>query len=269
MNRVIMPWGRGGFTTTMSPYPYGWLDDFLPSELYENLEDSFVSPDSHPDLNVLGKGKKRISFHVPPTPGLLGDFSPDWKDFLEFLSRREVRADALEWVRNILPLESIPHGSYRELFALRHLLTPDQVNWYCEFSSLDPAVYLPPHTDSVDKLLVFVLYFAPQGWRQEWGGGTEVYSAHDEACNNNFSNFFLPHERVTRVDRSDYRPNRVFFFAKNQMAWHGVSPVSSSATLPRRTFNFSLRVRPDADLPQQMMDLMAAIRQFETGAFQQ
>jgi hypothetical protein len=241
----------------------------LPQPLYDQLAGSFVVPETHTALNVIGKGKKRVSFLMPPVPDSLGNVAAPWRDLLDHLSHQDIRAAALDWVRRALPLDALPEGPYRELFALRYALTPDQLCWYCEYSSLDPSVFLPPHSDSTDKLLIFVLYFASDGWRADWGGGTEIYAAADPAQNLNFSNFFLPHGHVTRVDRCDYRANRAFFFVKNHAAWHGVSPVKSAATAPRRSFNFSLRIRPDAELPPRMVELMADIRAQEARAFPQ
>lgn len=269
MKSIRMPWAHVPSHLAQEPYFYGWIDDMLPLPLYDQLADSFVEPETHPALNVLGKGKKRVSFMIPPVTDSFGDVGGAWRNLLDYLSDLETRAAALDWVRRSLPLDALPEGPYRELFALRHALTPDQLCWYCEYSSLDPSVLLPPHSDSTDKLLIFVLYFAPHGWQAEWDGGTEVYTAADPAQNHNFSNFFLPHERVARVDRCDYRANRAFFFVKNHAAWHGVSPVNPAATAPRRSFNFSLRIRPDADLPPRMVELMADIRAQEARAFPQ
>ena len=267
MDGIVMPWERNDVTLCRAPYPYGWVSDFLPTALYTKLASSFVEPDTHPGLEVLGKRKKRVSFMTPPTPDSLGEIPSEWQDFLDLLSREKTIARALDWVRHLIPLDALPEGPYRELFALRHALTPDQLCWYCEFSSLDASVFLPPHSDSTDKLLIFVLYFTPDGWQEYWDGATEVYSALDADQNGNFSNFFLSHDRVALLDRCDYLPNRAFFFVKNHAAWHGVSPVRSEATLKRRSFNFSLRVRPDAVLSPRMVALIDEVRAREALTF--
>lgn len=249
------------------PYPYGWIDDFLPAPVYHTLAERFVAPDGHPGLNVLGKGKKRVVFTMPPVPGMLGDLDPSWRAWLETLASRDFLQHCLEWARALVPLETIPEGPYRDLTRLRQALQPEDVEFYCEFSSMEAGVLLPPHSDAADKILIFVHYFAPPGWRTEWGGATEIYCPRDPAKAANWSNFFLSHAEVELVERSAFVPNRLFFFAKTHQAWHGVSPLAAETALPRRSFNFSLRIRPDAILDPALAALQAEIRALEHPAF--
>lgn len=262
-----MPWAREDLALRQDPFPHGHLDDFLPAALYQRLVETFVAPEQDPDLEILGKRKKRLRFNAPPGPKRMTDRSPDWAEYLEFLALDGVQAAALDWLRRLIPLDSLPEGPYRALYALRHELRPDQLVWSCEFSTLDPGVYLPPHSDSTDKLLTFVHHFAPEGWQRDWDGGTQIYTAKDPAQNLNFSNFFLTYDRVTVLDHCAYQPNRLFFFAKTPAAWHGVAPVGPDATLPRRSFNFSLRTHPEATLPPRMAGLIAEIQAQEAAAF--
>lgn len=249
------------------PFPYGWIDGYLPAELYEALDRSFIMPDQHPALDTLKKGKKRISFRMPPVPPLLEGIDPAWRGFLEALSARDFLSHCLDWTRQLVPLDSLPEGPYRDLFRLRHQLTPEQVEMQCEFSSIEDGAVLPPHADSADKLLVFVFYFAQEQWREEWGGATEIYRPLDPAHAINFSNFFLTREQVKLAGSSAFRPNRLFFFAKTDRAWHGVSALSPGAALPRRSFNFSLRIRADAKADPAMARLQETIRTLEQRAF--
>lgn len=262
-----MPWARADLTLRQDPFPQGHVDNFLPASLYQRLAAAFVEPELHPDLEILGKGKKRLRFTAPRGPAGLAEQAPAWADFLAFLDREDIRAAALDWVRRLIPLGNLPEGPYRALYALRHALRPDQLCWSCEFSSLDPGVSLPPHSDSTDKLLTFVHYFASEAWQDDWGGGTQVYAAKDPAQNLNFSNFFLTQDKVTVLDNCGYRPNRLFFFAKTPAAWHGVAPVSPATALARRSFNFSLRTAPEVDLLPRMTELMTEIHALEAAAF--
>ena len=261
----IAPASRAA-TLHREPFPFGWIDDYLPAALYQALESGFISPDGHPEAGTLGKGKKRIVFTVPPRPTALGPMSDAWENWLTAIGSLDFRAHCLAWVRELLPLETFASGPYRELFRLRQALGPDDVELQCEFSTLGPGVFLPPHSDSSDKILTFVHYFAPAGWQAAWDGATEVYLPADPRQTVNFSNFFLPREAVACIARSDYRPNRLFFFVKNDRSWHGVAPLSQATALPRPSFNFSLRIkagRVDAD----MAALEAAIRAAEQPAF--
>lgn len=266
-NGVAQKPGDCAVTLHRAPFPYGWIDDYLPQELYVALEQTFVMPDSHPALDTLKKGKKRISFRMPPVPALLDGLDPVWRGFLDTLSSRDFLNHCLEWTRQLVPLETLPEGPYRDLFRLRQQLTPEQVELQCEFSSIEDAAVLPPHADSTDKLLIFVFYFAQEQWREAWGGATEIYRPLNPAQAINFSNFFLAREQVEVAGSSAFRPNRLFFFAKTDRAWHGVSALDPAASLPRRSFNFSLRIRADAKVDPAMGRLQDLIRAHEQRAF--
>lgn len=261
----IAPANRAA-TLHQQPFPFGWIDDYLPAALYQALEAGFLIPDGHPEAGTLGKGKKRIVFTVPPDPTKLGRISNEWEDWLTTIGSHAFRRDCLAWVRELLPLETLAEGPYRDLFRMRQALGPDDVEMQCEFSTLGGGVFLPPHSDSSDKILTFVHYFAPAGWQAAWDGATEVYRPADPRQLVNFSNFFLPRDAVACVARSEYRPNRLFFFVKNDRSWHGVAPLSPETALPRPSFNFSLRIKADR-VGAEMAALEAAIRAAEQPAF--
>ncbi len=261
-----MPWARKEAYVSTEPYPYGWVDGFLPADLYDRLSASFVSPDQNKNSDTLGRGKKRVLFTTPPMPTHLEEMPEDWIGFLDALSDRNTMAQAFDWARSLTPAETAEPG-YQELFALRNALSVDDLYWQCEFSSMDANVLLPPHSDSTDKILIFVHYFAPDGWQAEWGGETEVYSAKNPAQNRNWSNFFLNHAQVETLAKCRFLPNRLFYFVKTQAAWHGVSPLSAATSLPRRSFNFSLRIKPDAKVPARLTEVMAEIKARESGVF--
>lgn len=248
------------------PFPFGWIDHYLPAPLYEALNAGFPSPDAHPGADTLGKGKKRIVFTVPPLPMTLGPMADAWTHWLAAIGSREFRAHCLAWAHQFLPLETLAGEIYRDLFRLRQALGPDDVEMQCEFSTMAKEVFLPPHSDSPDKILTCVHYYAPAGWDERWDGATEIYRPADPRHAVNFSNFFLTRDAVACVDRSAYRSNRLFFFVKNDRAWHGVAPLSPATALPRRSFNFSLRIKADR-VHAEMAALEAAIRAAEQPAF--
>jgi hypothetical protein len=249
------------------PFPYGWIDDFLPMPEYRALEAGFLFPDAHPSVTILAKGKKRILFCVPPVAAGLGPVGAEWQGFLQIIGSRDFRSHCLGWVRQILHLDTLPAGPYRELFKMRQMLEPDDVEMQCEFSNLSPGVLLPPHSDSTDKILSFIHYFTPPGWREEWSGSTEIYRPKDPRQLLNFSNFFLARDAVEIVNSCVYRSNRLFFFVKNDRAWHGVSQLPEVVGTPRLSFNFSLRIKSGVPLKSKMASLHAVIRANEQPSF--
>ena len=109
----------------------------------------------------------------------------------------------------------------------------------CEFSMLQRDTWLPPHTDSTDKILTFMLYFPQHNWSADWGGGTQIYRPLDEKYNSNWSNSRLPPSHTDLVFDSEFRANRLFFFAKSANSWHGVKRLDCPRELLRRSFNFA------------------------------
>ena len=261
-----MPWARPETYLQTEPYPFGWLDDFLPAEIYTELDAEFVLPDDHEKASMLAMGKKRVLFTTPPMPEGIGELPKPWTDFLTRLSSAETIRQAFDWAKSLTPVDALP-PIYQRFFALRNALPVDALYWQCEFSSMKANVLLPPHSDSTDKILIFVHYYAPPGWQSEWGGETEVYRAKRPEQNWNWSNFFLRHSDVETLQKSRFLPNRLFYFVKTPAAWHGVSPLAQATTLPRRSFNFSLRVKPDAALPAGYNELLAEIKATEGGVF--
>ncbi|RZJ96206.1 MAG: 2OG-Fe(II) oxygenase, partial [Novosphingobium sp.] len=259
--------GAGSADVHLDPFPYGWIDGYLPRDLYDRLDRHFVMPGARPAMDTLKRGKKRVAFILPDMPEHLLDLDADWLDYLRALGRPDFLQHCLDWAKALVPLDSLPAGPYRELFRLRQALRAEDVELYCEFSSIDDAAFLPPHSDAPDKILSFVHYFAQADWDQAWGGGTEIYRPRRIEQSRNFSNFFLSRDEVDLAGSCAFAPNRLFFFAKTDRSWHGVSPLAAETRLPRRSFNFSLRIRPDAKIDPAFAMIAAQIQADERGAF--
>ena len=152
-----------------------------------------------------------------------------------------IRRWAIDYVR---PFRSpAPNGSpYLRLLGDRPALRDWTGDVTCEFSMLKRDTMLPPHTDSTDKILVFLLYFPSEEWQSEWGGGTQIYRPRDKHLDANWSNSRLPRTDVELVFDSGFKPNRLFFFVKSANSWHGVAPLACPEGVLRRSFNFALSI---------------------------
>jgi hypothetical protein len=222
-----------------APFLYGYVDNYLPEHVYRALAENFIDPATHANLQVLGRGKKRVVFRAPPVPDFVGAASPQWVDAIRAITSPAFFEDCWAWLRHHAHLAPQPER-YRSLMDARLRIDPRDLEMQCEFSSLQNGVFLPPHSDSTDKVISFVLYFAPPEWRSEWGGGTEIYEPNNPKHQYNWGNRFLPATDMRVAYRSEFLPNRLFFFVKGYNAWHGVEPVSAPATMMRRSFNFSV-----------------------------
>lgn len=250
-----------------APFPYGYVDNYLPADTLVELEARFLDPVGHQNLNVLGKGKKRVVFRSPPLPDVAAEAGPDWVDAVRTLSSPDFLGLTWECIRSILVAEPLPAGPYRDLLAELLSLNVNDLVVQFEFSSLEAGAYLPPHTDAADKLLSCVLYMPQEDWRPDWGGATEVYvplgAGTDETARPNWGNRIGAREQVRSVDTIDFVRNRMFWFIKTANSWHGVSPVSAPPGVGRRSFNFSVALQPETLARRRLAHLIRSVLEFE------
>ncbi len=247
-----------------SPYLFGYVDEYLSADAYDQLGDAFVDPKNHSLGEVLGRGKRRIMFRAPPAPEFLSRTANPWAEVVEELSSPEFMRDCWQWLAANSSRMPQPDGVYRELLEERLKIDPSHLRMQCEFSILEHGVLLPPHSDSTDKVISFILYMPPAGWREEWGGGTDIYDPVDGSHRFNWGNAFLPVSEMRTAYTCPYVANRLFFFVKGYNAWHGVSPIVAPSGQPRRSFNFSLQIPTEITAKTRCGKLEAEIKRLES-----
>ncbi len=229
------------FAVCSEPFVYGYVDDFLPTDLYERLERDFPSPELFPGLEELPGGKQYRKFWRGDPMDDLEHVSEPWREWIAFINSDRFVEDCGRWCSEFVT-------PYRKAATARSPLKllgdrPDIRNWdidlNCEFSVLPRDAHLPPHTDSTDKVLTFMLYFPQLNWDPGWGGGTQIYQPLDKQHLSNWSNRPLPRAHADLVFENEFRPNRLFFFAKAANSYHGVEAIKCPAEIPRRSFNFA------------------------------
>jgi len=226
------------------PYIYGFVDNYLPTDLYNQLADHFSKVDISGKSRKLEYGKTYVSYEAGESTERIESASPLWAETVRTLSSRSYIKDCEQWARPFLyrargvtalrPWRSWPEE--------RPSLADRSIQFGCEWSTLLRDTWLPPHTDRISKFLSFVLYFPSSDWRIEWGGGTEVYKPLDGKFNRNWSNFRLPRSCMDLVFDSGFVPNRLFFFVKSRNSWHGVAPLLCPPETQRRSFNFNIEI---------------------------
>ena len=232
------------FKIFAEPFVYGFVDNYLSSDLYDRLAREFPKVGAANQSKKLEYGKTYVSYEAGEPIDRIEAASKLWADTVRTLSSKSYIKDCEQWARPFL-------RRARGLTALRRWrnwpeerpsFADQSIQFGCEWSSLLRDTWLPPHTDRISKFLSFVLYFPSSNWRTEWGGGTEVYKPLDGKFNRNWSNFRLPRSFMELVFDSGFVPNRLFFFVKSQNSWHGVSPLLCPPEIQRRTFNFNIEI---------------------------
>lgn len=226
------------------PFPFGYVDDYLPEDLLAELQSTFPDPDRHELVQVLGKGKKRVVFRAPPVPEFVSAAGPEWAEAVTAVCSPHFLEPTWEWVRGRLAATPVHSEAYQELLEQRLALSVDDLIVQMEFSSLEAGAYLPPHTDAADKVLSCVFYLPVEGWDPTWGGVSEVYTP-ARVMGPNWHNRIGEREWFTVLDAVPYTPNRMFWFIKTEKSWHGVSPVTAPPGIGRWSFNVSLAIRPE------------------------
>jgi len=97
-------------------------------------------------------------------------------------------------------------------------LTAPPTAWEIRLSEYTGGAGMSRHTDRQDKLFSQNIYLCPE-WREAWGGGLALYDGPrtpDPAIR------FLPGPGVSLA------------FARSDVSWHEVLPVSDSCPIPRR-----------------------------------
>lgn len=232
--------------TRPGTFPFGHVDDYLDPESLAVLTATFLEPASHPDLNVLGKGKKRLVFRAPPVPALAADAGAAWAAAIAELASRDHMAETWEWVRGVYERLDLPDGQYADIVRERCRLDVDDLVLQMEFSSLEAGSHLPPHTDAPDKLVSCVLYLPDADWDPSWGGETVIYRPVDERRSDNWCSRSSSVDGMHELDTIGFTANRMFWFVKTHDSWHGVTPVTAPAGIGRRSFNVSLAISPAA-----------------------
>lgn len=225
------------------PFVFGFADDFLPTDMYAQLENEFPAALVKPETLQYGKRFQRI--RRQDSLENVDGVSDAWHSFISTIRTREFLKDVQAWAKDFVPPFRVPAPNasrYLRLLGKRPAIRDWALELNCEFSMLKRDTMLPPHTDSIDKVLIFLLYFPQDDWQPEWGGGTQFYKPIDRRYDSNWSNSRLPRSHVETVFDSGFRPNRLCFFVKSANSWHGVAPLNCPEGVLRRSFNFTLTI---------------------------
>lgn len=200
------------------PYPHFYLEQVFPdayyrkllshlpaSSVYQNLyevTDLKLDHFRHRDQRDLNEG------WTATLPEELKDF---WNDFNEwFLSPRLAYAVLESFSKVLRPLmgerESWPAISV-EAQLIRHRA----------------GYFLQPHSDLHTKLVVLLLYLAPD--ENSLHLGTSLYRPKDPGftCRNSTH---YPFDNFIRVKSVPYKPNSLLAFLRSDISFHGLEPLS-------------------------------------------
>lgn len=233
------------------PYPIGFARHVLPTDLYQELVESY--PELHQLIKREGLGNKYLlSEHDGRA---FRDFvagRPAWREFYRYIKSPRFVRFMLEYLlrTNVdLALEGIPFEENNLLKSRMHRMSTKASRLIRQLATFwrSGQMYLTshfefgafpgnggsqyPHTDTPRKVISLVLSMVKEGeWDPDWGGGTAIVRPKDPKQNYNFVNRYLGFDDVDVIDAFPFAPNCCVIFVKTFNSWHAVMPIRASAS---------------------------------------
>lgn len=191
------------------PFPHYFLEQVFPEDYYRELLQHLPPSDVYKNLYEVTDLKLDHFRHRDQrdmdqgwTEGLPSELRPFWTSFNEWF----LGEDLAQAVMKSFGLEGPPGVSVESQF-IRHRA----------------GYYLGPHSDLYTKLVVLLLYLAPDDSAEHLG--TSLYRPRKAGFSCPDSKHY-PFEDFIRVKTAPYRPNSLLAFVRSDVSFHGLEPLS-------------------------------------------
>jgi hypothetical protein len=202
----------------LEPYPHYLLDNVFPEDFYQallsHLPESRVYENLY-EVTTLKLDHFRHRDQRDLTRGWTESLPAELKDFWDrfdewFLGRDLARAVLRSFA-----------GQLRERFGAEDSWPEAAVE--SQLIRHRAGYFLGPHSDLYTKLVVLLIYLAPD--RRAEHLGTSLYRPKDPefSCPNSAH---YPFEDFVRVKTAPYRPNSLLAFFRSDISFHGLDPLS-------------------------------------------
>jgi len=195
----------------LDPFPHYCLDDVFPDDYYQSLLQHLPASDVYENLYEVTDLKLDHFRHRDQrdmndgwTNTLPPALKPFWLSFNKWFMSPELAQAVLASFNS--QRTSWPEVSVESQF-IRHR----------------PGYFLGPHSDLYTKLVVLLIYLAPDNSAEHLG--TSLYRPKDpsftcpDSKHYNFEDFI-------RVKTAPYRPNSLLAFMRSDISFHGLEPLS-------------------------------------------
>jgi hypothetical protein len=202
------------------PFAHYYLDRVLPEDYYDQLLKHLPGSDVYENLYEVTDLKLdhfRHRYQRDLNEGWTNALPPPlqsfWNSFNEwFLSPQLAQAFLESFAR---PLQ--PRIGERSEWP--------EVSVEAQFIRHRAGYFLGPHSDLYTKLVVVLLYLAPDERVQRLG--TSLYRPKREGFSCPDSKHY-PFEDFVRVKTAPYRPNSLLAFVRSDISFHGLEPLSET-----------------------------------------
>ncbi|HEX3248564.1 MAG TPA: hypothetical protein VHS05_03985 [Pyrinomonadaceae bacterium] len=195
----------------LDPFPHYCLDEVFPDDYYQSLLQHLPASDVYENLYEVTDLKLDHFRHRDQrdmndgwTNTLPPALKPFWLSFNKWFMSPELAQAVLASFNS--QRTSWPEVSVESQF-IRHR----------------PGYFLGPHSDLYTKLVVLLIYLAPDNSAEHLG--TSLYRPKDpsftcpDSKHYNFEDFI-------RVKTAPYRPNSLLAFMRSDISFHGLEPLS-------------------------------------------
>ena len=202
------------------PYPHYYLENVFPDDYYRRLLAHLPSSEVYQNLFAITdlkldhfRHRDQRDLHGNWTGALPQELKSFWDDFDAWFLGEEMAAAVLETFSAQLEArfggrESWPETSV-EPQLIRHRA----------------GYFLGPHSDANTKLVVLLLYLAPDDTNAHLG--TSLYRPKKAGFGCPDSKHY-PFEDFVRVKTAPYKANSMLAFFRSDISFHGVEPLSET-----------------------------------------
>lgn len=220
---------------TTDPYPYFIIDDALPNELYDSLNESF------PEYEKIIKSNMGIKTYQENTAYRLNasqslndnDISNDWKNFINYHTSSdftnelfEIFKDSIMKIYNV-GKEKLPNSKNIGVrFTGNHYFNTD-----CQFVINTPtsgeSQVIGPHLDN-PKEFYACLFYMKNNDDNSTGGNLTTHKFNGKPSF--YGKSRVRDENVSLIDEIEYKRNRLVVFLNSPLSIHGVTRRSKTSS---------------------------------------
>lgn len=220
---------------TDSPYPYFIIDDALPSELYESLNNNF------PKYEKIIKFNRGINTYEENTAYRLGAYdalrlesvSDDWKNFINYHTSSAFTDELFDifkdQIKNIYKADkkSLPNQQNTGVrFSGNHHFNVD-----CQFVINTPTAgettVIGPHLDNAKEFYA-ALFYMKDDHDNSTGGSLTTHKFVDKPIF--YGKARVREEHVNLIEEIEYKKNRLVVFLNSPESIHGVTKRSKTSS---------------------------------------
>jgi len=233
-DRAQLLFSRRELHTNEEPYYSGFIDRYLPEPIYQQLAQNFPAELTTINYDV------RSQLETPEVNRDSLANMPVLKELFTFFTTDQFLLNLREWIAPAMERHRQDFDRREWIYEHKWLSTKRNEKYRSidvtfKFVTMTTEESLCPHTDESRKILSLVLYFTDPAWKEDYGGGTDVYEPKYQILKNNWHDIYAPVELMNRLHTYQFVGNRLVFVLKSANSWHGVSPIRCPGGMLRKS----------------------------------